>query len=350
MAKIKRHRVVVVGCGGMANIWVETAMGIRGVEIVALVDVMRNNAQTMAERHGLQSDVVFDDLDAALATVKADIVFDVTVPAAHHTVAIKALRAGCHVFGEKPLADTMSRAREVVAVAKETGRVFAVMQNRRCDAHIRAIRRFLERGSLGDIAEVHADFFIGAHLGGFRQTMRHPLLLDMAIHTFDAARLLSGADPRSVTCLSNNPAHSWYEHDASAVAMFDMTEGVVFSYRGSWCSDGLPTTWAASWRIVGSKGSLTWDGERGIEVERFGHRGSGVNDGSLIFKGRRAQVPVRRIRYSGHEGMIREFLAALGEGRIPETVGHENIKSLAMSLGAVASTEQRRTVAIDDLE
>src|SRR6266581_2652143 len=72
---------------------------------------------------------------------------------------------------------------------------------------------------------------IGAHFEGFRQHMRHVLLLDMAIHTFDAARLLTGADPVSVYCKEWNPVGSWYDHDASAVAFFEMTNGIVYTYR-----------------------------------------------------------------------------------------------------------------------
>lgn len=338
--------MAVVGCGAMARAWIATAKAVRGARIVALVDLNPDNARQRAEQFQLPPSVVYGDLHKALAEAKPDVVFDVTVPAAHHDVAVAAMRAGCDVMGEKPLADTMTRARAVVEEARRTGRVFAVMQNRRCDPHIRAIQRFLRRGGIGAIAEIHGDFFIGAHFGGFRQTMQHPLLLDMAIHTFDAARMLSGADPRRVMCHSFNPAHSWYEHHASAAAVFEMTDGIVFTYRGSWCSDGLPTTWEASWRIVGSRGTLTWDGAADIRVERFDRL---ADRKELIHRGRSAAVPVRPLRHTGHDGMIREFLAALDRGREPATVGEDNIKSLAMSLGAVASAERGRAVDIDSL-
>ena len=50
--------------------------------------------------------------------------------------------------------------------------------------------------------------------------MPHVLLLEMAIHTFDAARLILGADPVSVYCKEWNPPGSWYKQNASAVAIF----------------------------------------------------------------------------------------------------------------------------------
>ena len=65
----------------------------------------------------------------------------------------------------------------------------------------------------------------------------------MAIHTFDMARFISGADPVAVYCKEWNPSGSWYDHDASAIAIFEMTGGIVYTYRGSWCAEGLNTTW-----------------------------------------------------------------------------------------------------------
>ena len=97
--------------------------------------------------------------------------------------------------------------------------------------------------------------------------MPHVLLVDMAIHTFDTARYISGADPVSVYCKEWNPAGSWYERDSSAIAIFEMSNGLVYTYRGSWCSEGLNTTWESDWRIVGQNGSLKWDGGQGFAAQ-----------------------------------------------------------------------------------
>ena len=80
----------------------------------------------------------------------------------------------------------------------------------------------MQSGAVGPLTTVNCDFYIGAHFGGFRDRMEHVLLLDMAIHTFDQARFIMGADPVSVYCNEWNPAGSWYDHDASAIAIFEM--------------------------------------------------------------------------------------------------------------------------------
>ena len=48
--------------------------------------------------------------------------------------------------------------------------------------------------------------------------------------------------------------------DPLAVAIFEMTNGAVYTYRGSWCAEGLSTSWECDWRLIGSRGSALWDG------------------------------------------------------------------------------------------
>lgn len=60
----------------------------------------------------------------------------------------------------------------------------------------------------------------------------------MAIHHFDQARCVIGADALAVTCHEFNPTWSWYRHGAGASATFEMTDGLVFTYRGCWFASG----------------------------------------------------------------------------------------------------------------
>jgi predicted dehydrogenase len=229
---------VLVGCGGISGAWLSPLAEEPTIEIVGLVDLNEENARKKAVEFNLKADVG-TDLDTMLKLKQPDIVFDVTVPDAHYDVILTALAAGCHVLGEKPLADSMEHARAMVAAAEKAGKIYAVIQNRRYQPGIHGLVDFVNNNEIGKITTVNSDFTIGAHFGGFRDQMKHVLLLDMAIHTFDAARFISGADPVAVYCHEWNPAGSWYAHGASAVATFEMSNGIVYTYRGSWCAEGL---------------------------------------------------------------------------------------------------------------
>ena len=191
----------------------------------------------------------FTELAPALEQTEPTVVCDVTIPEAHAGVAGAALRAGCHVASEKPMAHSLEAARATSALAAAAGLNYAVMQNRRYRPAIRAVRDIVASGALGDLGIVNADFYLGPHFGGFRDAMQSPLLLDMAIHTFDQARFITGSDPLAVYCHEFNPGWSWYAHGAAATAVFEMTGGLVFTYRGCWCSEARTTSWESAWRL-----------------------------------------------------------------------------------------------------
>jgi predicted dehydrogenase len=219
MAKIVK--VVLVGCGGMSGAWLKGCQEIPGVQTVGLVDIRRGAAEARAQEYGLSQAVIGTDLAEVLRRTAPDMVYDCTVPEAHCEVTLVALKHGCHVLGEKPLADSMASARKMVGAAARAKKLFAVIQNRRYQRNIRSLAAFLRSGKIGALSTVNADFYIGAHFGGFRDHMRHPLLLDMAIHSFDQARLIMGTDAKAVYCKEFNPVGSWYDHAASAMGIFE---------------------------------------------------------------------------------------------------------------------------------
>jgi predicted dehydrogenase len=338
----KKLTVVLAGCGGMSRRWLEVAGRIDCLEVVGLVDLNEEAAKGKAADFSLADTVIGTDLATVLDKTAPDLVFDCTVPEAHVHVTLEALKHGCHVMGEKPLADSMENARTMVAAAQEAGTLYAVIQNRRYDPRIRRLSKFLASGALGRITTLNSDFYLGAHFGGFRDRMEHVLLLDMAIHTFDQARLLTGADPKGVYCKEWNPAGSWYDHDASAMALFDMTDGVVYNYRGSWCAEGLNTSWECDWRIVCERGSVKWDGGDSMTAQVVKRTGGFTSEMEEV------EIPPAAPdeKRGGHEGLIREFVHCVQTGDTPETVCSDNIKSLSMVFGAIESAETGRAVEI----
>ncbi|NIK68732.1 Gfo/Idh/MocA family oxidoreductase [Paenibacillus sp. BK720] len=342
------YKVVVAGCGGMSNIWIDTAIERDDTEIVALVDIKLEFAEKMREKKSL-SCPTFTDLAEAIQQTGANLVFDVTIPASHHRIASTAMQLGCNIFGEKPLAETAEECKDLIRIAEETGKSHAVMQNRRFDPRIRALRHLLETGTIGKPGFVNADFFLGPHFGGFRETMASPLLLDMAIHTFDQARLILGADPVSVYCHEFNPPGSWYEGAAAAVCIFEMSDGSVFNYRGSWCAEGANTSWEADWRITGEKGTAIWNGHDAPYAEVVAPE---PQDGKFIKSFVRIDadsgVMDAHSERTGHPGCLDEMFLSLQENRRAETDSRDNQYSMAMVNAALESARTGQKVTIAD--
>jgi predicted dehydrogenase len=336
-------KVVLVGCGDMSRTWLKAATAMDGIAVVGLVDIVEDAARARKDEFGLAEAQTGDDLEAMLRRVQPNIVFDVTVPEAHTETTLIALRHGCHVLGEKPMATSLDAARRMVEAAQRSGKLYAVIQNRRYAAPIRRLREFLRSGQIGDVTTVNCDFFIGAHFGGFRDRMKHVLLLDMAIHTFDQARFLTGADPVAVDfCKEWNPRGSWYDHGASAIAVFELQSGIAFTYRGSWCAEGLNTSWESEWRFVGAEGSALWDGEDGFRAQ------APTEATGFIHPQRDLVLPDADVAGldAGHASLIGQFVRCVRDGGTPETVCTDNIKSLAMVFGAIEAAETGQRVEI----
>ena len=167
--------------------------------------------------------------------------------------------------------------------------------------------------------------------------MDNVLLLDMAIHTFDAARFVSGKEPLAVYCHESNPPGSWYRHGAAANAIFEFSDDVVFTYRGSWCAEGADTSWESAWRIIGTKGTLLWDGAEKFDAHVVSGETGFLRDSE---RDRRA----RACKRGGHPRPCqrhRGFSERNRTGGAPETDGNDNIKSLAMVFGAIESARRR---------
>jgi predicted dehydrogenase len=314
------------------------------IQVVGLVDLDLATAEKLAEEFQVAGVKCGTDLAAVLAETKAELLFDIVVPPARMNVVKTGLDHGCHVLSEKPMATSIAAAHEMIALAEKAGRIHAVVQNRRYIPGIRRLRAFVESGAIGELTGVHCDFFIGAHFGGFREDMDNVLLLDMAIHTFDAARFVSAKVPEAVYCHETNPRGSWYRDGASAFAIFEMSDAVTFTYRGSWCAEGANTSWESQWRITGTKGTVLWDGADNFDAHRV------ASDEGFLREQEEISVPdaVNVSETEGHASVIAAFLEAVKTGVKPETTGEDNIKSLAMVFAAIDSARTGQRVMIGE--
>ena len=318
--------------------WLELLAATEDVELVGVIDLSVEGARSAVAHAGVAGVAVAATLAELLETTTADALVNVTIPAAHHAVTSDALLRGLAVLSEKPVAPTIAEALSLAATSEATGRLLMVSQSRRYYNSIAAFRDQI--AGLGRIGTMSTEFALAPRFGGFRDEMDQPLLVDMAIHAFDAARYLLAADPVSVYCVSSNPAWSWYRGDATTTAIFEFEGDVRYVYNGSWCSEGFETSWNGSWRVNGAGGTSIWNGEDAPAVDRGNFEGE---VGSSVTVADLAERPETLA------GALEEFLDALRTGRSPSGEVHANIPSLAMVEAAVVSTESGSRVLVADV-
>ena len=152
---------------------------------------------------------------------------------------------------------------------------------------------------------------------------------------------MTGADPVAVYALEFNPRGSWYKGDVAASCIFEMSDGVVFTYRGSWCAEGCHTSWNGDWRIIGEKGTLVYDHDN----DPLGQ----VLAGDEGFHRPLAELEIvpSPLEFTGMHGALREMLAFIRTGERPQTECHDNIKSLSMVFSAIESAKRRERVEVE---
>lgn len=192
--------VGLVGCGAFGRFVLNAVRDLPGVRIAAVADSDAARKEALAAAHGAAA---CDGLETLLVNPDVHVVVIATPPAAHAAMAIAALRAGKHVFCEKPLALSAVQAAEVRAVADASPGVLVVDHVLRYNPILRMLERLREEGLLDtprrfafendasdeDLGPDHW-FWDPSHSGG--------IFIEHGVHFFDAARALLGSEPQSV--------------------------------------------------------------------------------------------------------------------------------------------------------
>src|SRR6266545_2837302 len=105
-------RIGIVGCGKAAENHITAIRRQPHALVVAACDSEALMAEQFCHRHGIT--VSYTNLEQLLWEQRPDVVHIATPPQSHAAIALMCIEAGCHVFVEKPLADTSDRAAEIV--------------------------------------------------------------------------------------------------------------------------------------------------------------------------------------------------------------------------------------------
>ncbi|MCA1222476.1 Gfo/Idh/MocA family protein [Streptomyces sp. 8L] len=139
-------RVAVVGAGSISDEYLRTLSASGDIAVTAVADLDTERARGQAEAYGVP---VWGGTDDVLRRDDVDLVVNLTVPAAHAEVALAAIAAGKHVWGEKPLTPDRDTARAVLDAARTAGVVVGNAPDTILGPGIRTSRRLLAEGAVG---------------------------------------------------------------------------------------------------------------------------------------------------------------------------------------------------------
>lgn len=190
--------VGIIGAGRIGKVHVESiCTQVPNATIKVLADpFMNEETEKWALGMGVQS--VTKDYKEILADESIDAVLICSSTDTHSPISVEAIKAGKHVFCEKPIDHDVDKIKEVIEALKENPVKYQVGFNRRFDHNFEAVQKAVADGKIGD-----------PHI--IKITSRDPeppcaeyvkvsggIFLDMTIHDFDMVRFLAGCDATEV--------------------------------------------------------------------------------------------------------------------------------------------------------
>jgi predicted dehydrogenase len=146
--------VAIIGIQGYGRTYFETLKAMENVRVLALCDINQDAAREAAAEHGVPS--VYADYRGLLARIDLDAVFIATPHHLHYPITMDFLRAGKHVFCEKPLAISAEHAWEMARTSREQGVVLTCHYNRRQTAPVKMLRDIIQKCMLGEVYALNA--------------------------------------------------------------------------------------------------------------------------------------------------------------------------------------------------
>ena len=214
--------VAVVGYGNWGSKHVRVFAGIPDVKVT----VVDRDPLRLAEAGRKHSTVkLAEDLDRVLET--ADVVVVATPPASHAPIAHAAIRAGCHVLIEKPLATSVAECEELIDTAMLAGVHLMVGHTFEHDAAIWKLREIVESGELGEIRYIDC---ARLNLGLYQEDVN--VIWDLAPHDVSIVNFILGQPPTGVSAWGHCHAGRKFEDVAHLQLRYD--SGVFAYIHVSW--------------------------------------------------------------------------------------------------------------------
>lgn len=336
---MEKLKVLVLGGGFFGKNWLRALSACPECEVAGLVAKHPDLLASAGEEFGIPAARRFATVSDGLDRAGAQAVVVALPEMVHKEAILAALGRGLHVLTEKPLAMTMAEAGEIVRAARRVpAAVVMVDQNYRWRPETRTLRQAIRGGRIGAVGAIGYEYrqpITRTTTDAWREQMPHPFLHDMAPHHFDLLRACTGLECVQVMAAGARPAWNWYQGLPGVDAILSFERGVSASYTGTMVARGLATSQNGIVTVVGADGTLRLEADSQVRCYRENAAPEVIASVAMPF--------------TDLAGTLQEFLAAIREGRKPETHLEDNVRTLAMVEAAIRSVETGQPVAVGPL-
>ena len=354
----EKLRFGIVGCGVIGATHAEAISSLPDAQLVAVCDSVAENAQKLAHRYGATA---YSDLQAMLPRERLDVVNICTPSGLHGEQAIQAMRSGCNVIVEKPMAISRAAIEEMLRVQQEKHVKLAVISQHRFDAASLQVRKLVEEQAFGRLVlgnvivpwwRSQAYYDSGAWRGTWKLD-GGGILMNQSIHSIDLLQWFMGP-VRSVYAYTDTLVHRMETEDV-AVAVLRFASGALGTIAATTGAYPGVTTRI---EIFGDKGSAIIEDERLAYLhlarddrEEVGAYGANLNneagplDRQVDEGGSTAQNPAA-VAVQEHALQIADMIRAIREDGTPLVDGQAARHPVEIILGIYESARTHKEVML----
>ncbi len=341
MAKVK---IGVIGCGSIAQHrhLPEYKMN-EQVELVAVCDINTERANSVAQQYGVKAYTNYEEL---LASGTVEAVSVCTPNYLHAPISVAALNSGVHVLCEKPMATSEEEAKAMIEAAKTNGKKLMIGHNQRFVASHQKARELIEKGEIGKIYSFRTAFGHGGPEGWsvdgkdswfFKKDEAFiGAMGDLGVHKTDMLRYILNEEIVEVGAFVPSNAKDFANVDDNAVCVLKTESGIIGTLAASWAYNGKEDN---STIVYGEKGILRLEDDPTYSLVAQYATGEVVN------------YELGKIQSNDEGGqsnsrVIEQFVDAVAEDKESPVPGEEGLKSLAVILAALKSSQTKQITRV----
>jgi predicted dehydrogenase len=327
-------RIGIIGYGYWGPNLVRNFVEAHGAEVAAVADLDRAKLATLQRRFpALEVTTDFQDL---VNDPSIDAIAIATPVSTHFQLGMAALKAGKHLWLEKPMAETSLQAQKLVDEADRRHRVLFVDHT---FIYTGAVRKMTEIIKGGDLGRIYYYDSIRVNLGLFQRDVN--VISDLAVHDFSILDHLLGEHPVAVSASGINHFPGTPENLAYITLFYD--SGTIAHANVSW----LAPVKVRQILVGGSKKMITYDDLQPSEKIK-------VYDKGISFTDDPAQIYQMRVGYrtgdmwapnlDGTEALRvagEHFVDCIEQGTTPQTNGHLGLRVVELIEAATSSMRGR---------
>jgi UDP-N-acetylglucosamine 3-dehydrogenase len=329
---MKQIRCGVIGLGWFGEHHVDTLKQLPQADVIAVCTRRPERLREVAGKYSIPK--TYTDYRAMLADPDIDLVSIVTHVGEHLEPTLAAIRAGKHVFLEKPMADTVESCDRILAELKSSDRAFMVGHVCRFDTAYALAKEEIATGRLGKILSMHAKRNLSKWITESHLPKISALFGD-GVHDLDLMLWYSGARPKSVYAQTAN-TRPHLPHDDIGWAMFRFDDGAIAVIENVWClPDNAPFAIDARLEVIGTEGA--------IYIDNSGSHYTVLNRDGLKYPQSTYWPKVHGLRRGYLKEELDYFLKCVAAGRKPTVITPEESRAVvnAVRLAERSARENR---------